>query len=151
MDSLKMAVKNIFKAKISDDSKNMNPNKTISVKEINSALSTLEGQNIECSDIVYRNKAKIKKVLKKLFNERMQEIKKKSYAVIDINKDKTLSLYYSMDANAFLNIAYSIAYQFELDINCSSQNLEDDNKDGMNNIKSNYLILRNQTPLKKIF
>lgn len=104
----------------------INTNMIVKVSEIKNALNEL---NIEgtCEDIVYRNKDKIKKIIRKICLSKTTEIQENSYSIINLKSNKILDLYYNIDKNAFMNIAQDASQQVGLDINYTcGVNDEDD-------------------------
>lgn len=147
LNSAKETIKSIFKIK-DEENKFLNKNLKITPVQIEEALMEIDLGNLTCEDIVYKNEKIISKKLKKIYHENLEEIKKKSYKIIDISTDRILELYYKMDNNAFMRIAEKTSQQIGLSVYYSANayeydaDYEDDEYDDNHNI---YFILKEQT------
>lgn len=110
----------------------------IRVSEIQDALQKLNITE-SFSDIVRNNKADIKKAVREMCLDNIEEIKKNSFAVVNINDYKVVSTYFNLDNQAFMRIAYTAAQQEGLELEYSYEFVDEDDEESE---KENYLIIK---------
>lgn len=115
--------------------------KVITVDAIEDALNQLQIPNTS-EDIVYYNRKSIEKSIKDLYYSHLDEIKNHSYAIVNIGKNKMLSLYYKMNNMAFMNIVYGMCQRFEVEASYSFDFYDEDDILHQNDEENIYLMFK---------